>query len=186
MNPEIPEERKYIEELTQEYIYLCEELDYKEKYKVKGKDIYNREEISEIGIEFKNLYTAKRLLKRIKLLYEAIQEEITRIAVQHYLENNEKLTIYNCFKNKRNYFYILELESFYRFINILQEEEPVGEYERQYIQKEYRSSISFIIRKQIPTANLFDFRPYNYTDSQYYLDKIPTVEQILSGEYKYY
>ncbi|RIB09643.1 hypothetical protein C2G38_2208270 [Gigaspora rosea] len=175
MNPKIPEERKYIEELTQEYIYLCEELDYKEKYKVKGKDIYDREEISEIGIEFKNLYTAKRLLKRIKLLYEAIQEEITRKAVQYYLENNEKLTIYNYFKNKRYHFYFLELESFYRFINILQEEEPVGEYERQYIQKEYRSSISFIIRKQIPTANLFDFRPYNYTDSQYYFDKIPII-----------
>ncbi|RIB05135.1 hypothetical protein C2G38_2220524 [Gigaspora rosea] len=124
MNPEIPEERKYIEELTQKYIYLCEELDYKEKYKVKGKDIYDREEISEIGIESKNLYTAKKLLKRIKLLYEAIQEEITRIAVQYFLENNKKLTIYNCFKNKKYHFYFLELESFYRFINILQEEEP--------------------------------------------------------------
>ncbi|RIB02984.1 hypothetical protein C2G38_2226340 [Gigaspora rosea] len=89
MNPEIPEERKYIEELTQEYIYLCEELSSKERYKVEGKDIYNRSEISEIKIVSKTLYIAKRLLKRIKVLYEAIQEEITRIAVQYYLKNNE-------------------------------------------------------------------------------------------------
>ena len=129
MNPEIPEERKYIEELTQEYIYLCEELSPKERYKVEGKDIYNRKEISEIKIISKNLYTAKRLLKRIKILYEAIQEEITRIAVQYYLENNEKFTIYNCFKNNRYYFYFQESEQLSRFINILQEEEPVGEYE---------------------------------------------------------
>ncbi|RIB04029.1 hypothetical protein C2G38_2223465 [Gigaspora rosea] len=124
MNPEIPEERKYIEELTQEYIYLCEELSSKERYKVEGKDIYNRKEISKIKIVSKNLYTAKRLLKRIKILYEAIQEEITRIAVQYYLENNEKLTIYNCFKNNRYYFYFQESEQLSKFINILQEEEP--------------------------------------------------------------
>ncbi|RIB12608.1 hypothetical protein C2G38_2200167 [Gigaspora rosea] len=96
MNPEIPEERKYIEELTQEYIYLCEELSSKERYKVEGKDIYNRGETSEIKIVSKNLYIAKRLLKRIKVLYEAIQEEITRI----------------------------ESEQLSRFINILHEEEP--------------------------------------------------------------
>ncbi|RIB04408.1 hypothetical protein C2G38_2222493 [Gigaspora rosea] len=185
MNPEIPEERKYIEELTQEYIYLCEGLNSKESYKVKGKDIFRRTEISEILITSKNLYTTKRLLRRIKLLYEAIQEEITRIAVQHYLGNNEEFTIYNCFKNRKYYFYFLESEQLFRHINILQEKEPVGEYKRQYIQKSYRSSISFIIRKQVPIANLFEFRPYSHTDFQHYFDKIPIVEQLLSGEYRY-
>ncbi|RIB16299.1 hypothetical protein C2G38_2190317 [Gigaspora rosea] len=186
MNPEIPEERKYIEELTQEYIYLCEELSSKERYKVEKKDIYNKGETSEIKIVSKNLYTAKRLLKRIKVLYKAIQEEITRIAVQYYLKNNKKLTIYNCFKSNKYYFYFQESEQLSRFINILQEEEPVGKYKRQYIQKSYRSSISFIIRKQILIANLFELRPYSHTDSQHYFDKIPTVEQLISGEYKYY
>src|SRR6185312_10492330 len=119
------------------YIYLCEELNSKKRYKTEGKDIYNRREISEIEIKSKNLYTAKKLLKRIKLLYEAIQEEITRIAVQYYLENNEKFTIYNCFKNGKYYFYFQVSEQLFRFINIFQEEEPVGEYEKQYIQKEY-------------------------------------------------
>ncbi|RIB21990.1 hypothetical protein C2G38_2175113 [Gigaspora rosea] len=135
MNPEIPEERKYIEELTQEYIYLYEELNSKESYKVKGKDIFRRTETSEIHITSKNLYTTKRLLRRIKLLYEAIQEEITRIAIQYYLENNEEFTIYNCFKERKYYFYFQESEQLFRHINILQEKELVGEYERQYIKK---------------------------------------------------
>ncbi|RIB29439.1 hypothetical protein C2G38_2155336 [Gigaspora rosea] len=87
MNPEVPEERKYIEELIQEYIYLSEELDYDVRYEVKGKDIYDREEIKE---------------------------------------------------------------------------PPVEEYERRYIQDEYRSEITIIIQKQVPTAALFEFKPYNH------------------------
>ncbi|RIB04797.1 hypothetical protein C2G38_2221357 [Gigaspora rosea] len=196
INPEIPEERKYIKELTQEYIYLCEQLDYKKKYKAKGKSIFRRSEISEITIESKNLYTGKRLLKKLKTLYEAIQEEITRIAVQYYLENNKEFTIYNCFKNKRYFFYFQEAEQLFRHINILQEEDPVGEYERQYIQKEYRSTISLIIRKQVPASNLFKFRPYKIYEQKRFLRRITkdyidlqdsnqennTVEQILSKE----
>ncbi|RIB29652.1 hypothetical protein C2G38_2154704 [Gigaspora rosea] len=175
MNPEIPEERKYIEELTQ---YLYEELNSKESYKVKGKDIFRRTKTSEIHITSKNLYTTKRLLRRIKLLYEAIQEEITRIAVQYYLENNEEFTIYNCFKERKYYFYFQESEQLFRHINILQEKEPVGEYERQYIQKEYRNSIRLIIRRQkflrSITKDYIDLQDSNQEDN--------VVEQILSKE----
>ncbi|RIB24080.1 hypothetical protein C2G38_2169535 [Gigaspora rosea] len=186
MNPEIPEERKYIEELTQEYIYLSEELDYDERYEVKGKDIYNREEINEILIKSRNLYTGKRLLRRLEILYEAIQIEIKKTAENHSGKTNEALTIYNCENNRHFLFYLEHKSRLLRYINILKEEPPVGEYERQYIQNEYKSEITIIIQKQVPTANLFEFRPYNHK----YNYKIPTdsnqennvVEQILSKE----
>ncbi|RIB04460.1 hypothetical protein C2G38_2222324 [Gigaspora rosea] len=48
--------RKYIEELTQEYIYLYEQLDYKEKYKIKEKNKYSRnEEITRKLIKYINI-----------------------------------------------------------------------------------------------------------------------------------
>ncbi|RIB04697.1 hypothetical protein C2G38_2221609 [Gigaspora rosea] len=120
---------------TQEHINLekdlsedetdeIKQLDYKEKYKVKGKSTFGRNKISEITIEFKTLYTGKRLLKKLKTFYEAIQEEITRIAVQYYLENNEELTIYNCFKERKYYLYFQESEQLFRHINILRGREP--------------------------------------------------------------
>ncbi|RIB02436.1 hypothetical protein C2G38_2227844 [Gigaspora rosea] len=170
MNPEIPEERKYIEELTQEYIYLSEELDYDKRYEVKGKDIYDREEISKILIKSRNLYTGKRLLRRLEILYEAIQIEIKRTAKNHSRKTNEALTIYNCENNRHFLFYLEHKSRLLRYINILKEDPPVREYERQYIQDEYRSEITIIIQKQVPTADLFEFRPYNHK----YNYEIPT------------
>src|SRR6185437_6640414 len=135
MNPEIPEERKYIEELTQEYIYLCEELDYDEKHKVKGRSGF------EITIEAKDLYTGKRLLKKLEILYEAIQTEIKRTAEKHLEETNEALTIYNCESNNRFLSHLSSKRRLFKFINILKEDPPSGEYKRQYVQNEYRHEI---------------------------------------------
>src|SRR6185437_14049505 len=136
MNPEIPEERKYIEELTQEYIYLCEELDYDETYKTKGKSIYGKGLISEISIESKNLYTGKRLLKKLEFLYKAIQIEIKRAAEKHLEETSEALTIYNCENNNHFLFYISSKKKLLKLINAIKEDHPLGEYRRQYIQNE--------------------------------------------------
>ncbi|RIB22626.1 hypothetical protein C2G38_2173484 [Gigaspora rosea] len=156
MNPEIPEERKYIEELTQEYIYLCEQLDFKERYTAKGKDIFHREKEDKILRTSKNLYTGKRLLKKLETLYKAIQIEVERIAEKHFKKTNEILTIHNCYYSEYYYFYYLITRKLIRYINILKEDPPPEECERQYIQNEYRTEISFIARKQIPEARLFD------------------------------
>ncbi|RIB27290.1 hypothetical protein C2G38_2160877 [Gigaspora rosea] len=185
MNPDIPEERKYIEELTQEYIYLCEELDYSEKYKTKGK-------VFKITIEAKNLYTGKRLLKKLETLYKAIQTEIKRIAKKHFKETNKALTIYNCESNNRFLSHLSSKRRLLKFINILRED-PLSEYKRQYIQNEYREEICLVIRRQIPTAKLFEFRPYSHKYKNF--ERIPidyidlqesnqsyTLEQILSKE----
>src|SRR6185437_16474089 len=177
MNPEIPEERKYIEELTQEYIYLCEELNYEEKYKVKGKSGF------EITIEAKDLYTGKRLLKKLETLYEGIQIEIKRTAEKHLKETNEALTIYNCESNNRFLSHLTSKRRLFSYINILKKDPPSGEYERQYVQNEYRHEIVLIIQRQVPTAKLFEFKPYYHEHKKY--NKIPMVEQLLLGKYRY-
>ncbi|RIB05380.1 hypothetical protein C2G38_2219782 [Gigaspora rosea] len=151
MNPEIPEERKYIEELTQEYISLSEELDYDERY------------------------------KEIRNPLRSHPNKYQKNSQNHSRKTNEALTIYNCENNRHFLFYLEHKSRLLRYINILKEEPPVGEYERQYIQDEFRSEITIIIQKQVLTADLFEFRPYNHK----YNYEIPTVEQLLSGEYRY-
>ena len=177
MNLEIPKERKYIEELTQEYIYLCEELDYDKKYKVKEKSGF------EITIEAKDLYTGKRLLKKLETLYEAIQIKIKRTAEKHLKETNETLTIYNCESNNRFLSHLSSKRRLFSYINILKKDPPSGEYERQYVQNEYRDEICLIIQRQVPTAKLCEFKPYYHKHKKF--TKIPTVEQLLLGKYKF-
>ncbi|CAG8457658.1 37695_t:CDS:1 [Gigaspora margarita] len=159
MNPNIPEEKQFIEDLTWEYIHLSEILGYKETFVA-----YSKDKEDKIVVQFKDLYTGTKLLKKLQKLKEALQIEISRVAKKYLQAQNKELFIYNCFENKNYYFYFNILYKFEKYIKILQEETPVDEYNRQEIQENYKYKICCIIQKQVPGAILYKYKPiaHNY------------------------
>ncbi|CAG8549544.1 1169_t:CDS:2 [Gigaspora margarita] len=143
MNPDIPEEKQFIEELTWEYIHLSEILHYKETYIA-----YSKNKEDKIVVQFKDLYTGTKLLRKLQKLKEALQIEISRIAKKHLQELNEELTIYSCFRNKDYCFYFNILYKFEKHIKILLEETPASDYNRQEIQENYHHKISTTDQEQ--------------------------------------